>query len=333
MLRGPQVDHLDPLPKRGHHHQQPVLLESPTGDGRSRGPLQRRFQGLRQRLSQRLVRRHAPGASVFVVLGLGHQVGGDPVGPCAGVGQDEHLGGTGDHVDAHVAHHLPLGFGHPAVARPDDLVHSWNGGGPERERADRLGPADLEDAGDPGERAGRENRVGHAVGGNHRDDFPDPGHDGRHRVHDDRARIGRLPPRHVEAHAVDRRHPHTQQGAVRLGDAESVVSLVFVVGPNPIHGMGEGLADRAGCPVEPALPGVGLELPVLWREVDTVELPGILPDGFITPPPDGLEDSRHLIAGFRVLAARGRQERLEQGKGGDVQPADHWELALNSLRI
>ena len=56
-----------------------------------------------------------------VVLGLRQQVGGDPVGIAVLVGDDQHLGGAGDHVDADLAEHDALGGGHIGVARADDL--------------------------------------------------------------------------------------------------------------------------------------------------------------------------------------------------------------------
>ena len=56
-----------------------------------------------------------------VVLGLGEQVGGDPVRIVGAVGDDQHLRGPGDHVDADRAEDLPLGRRHIGVAGADDL--------------------------------------------------------------------------------------------------------------------------------------------------------------------------------------------------------------------
>ena len=56
-----------------------------------------------------------------VVLGLRQQVGRDPVGMAGLVGEDQHLGGARDHVDADLAEDEPLGRRHIGVAGPDDL--------------------------------------------------------------------------------------------------------------------------------------------------------------------------------------------------------------------
>ena len=52
-----------------------------------------------------------------VVLGLRQQVGGDPFGIGVSVGDDQHLGRAGDHVDADAAEHEALGRRHIGVAR------------------------------------------------------------------------------------------------------------------------------------------------------------------------------------------------------------------------
>ena len=56
-----------------------------------------------------------------VVLGLRQQIGGDPVRIAVLVGEDQHLGRAGDHVDADRAEHQPLGRRHIGVAGTDDL--------------------------------------------------------------------------------------------------------------------------------------------------------------------------------------------------------------------
>ena len=56
-----------------------------------------------------------------VVLGLRQQVRGDPVRIGVPVGEDQHLGRAGDHVDADLAEHAPLGRRHISVAGTDDL--------------------------------------------------------------------------------------------------------------------------------------------------------------------------------------------------------------------
>ena len=87
------------------------------------------------------------------MLGLGEEVGGDPVGIVVAVGDDQDLARAGDHVDADRAEHLALGGGDVGVARPDDLGDRRDRRRAVGERGDRLGAADavdLVDAGEPG---------------------------------------------------------------------------------------------------------------------------------------------------------------------------------------
>ena len=107
-----------------------------------------------------------------VVLGLRQQVGGDPVRIVAGaVGDDQHLGRTGDHVDADRAEHLPLGGRDIGVAGADDLGDRRDGLGAVGERRDRLRAADAVDLVDAGELGGRQHqRVELAVRRRHHHD-------------------------------------------------------------------------------------------------------------------------------------------------------------------
>ena len=56
-----------------------------------------------------------------IVLGLRQQVGGDPGGIAAAVGEDQHFGRAGDHVDADCAEDAPLGRRDIGIAGADDL--------------------------------------------------------------------------------------------------------------------------------------------------------------------------------------------------------------------
>ena len=91
--------------------------------------------------------RAAPGDEdrprVGIVLGLGDEIGGDPVGP-PGAGDDDDLGRPGVEIDRAVARDQRLRDGDVAVARPDDLVHARNRAGAVRQRRDRVGAADPE---------------------------------------------------------------------------------------------------------------------------------------------------------------------------------------------
>jgi hypothetical protein len=75
--------------------------------------------------------RHQYGLRAHAVLGLGQQVGRNPVGPGRFVGNHQHLGRPGNHVNADSPEHLALGFGHIGIARPDDLGDRGDGAGAE----------------------------------------------------------------------------------------------------------------------------------------------------------------------------------------------------------
>jgi len=64
---------------------------------------------------------------VDVVFGLRQQIGRDPAGIAGAVSDDEHFRGTGDHVDADLAEHQPLGGGDIGIAGTDDLCHRRDG--------------------------------------------------------------------------------------------------------------------------------------------------------------------------------------------------------------
>ena len=60
--------------------------------------------------------------AALVVLGLGQQVDRDMARVVRGIGQDHHLGGAGDAVDADPAEDLALGLGDIGIAGADDAV-------------------------------------------------------------------------------------------------------------------------------------------------------------------------------------------------------------------
>jgi hypothetical protein len=92
------------------------------------------------------------GLRELVVLGLGEEVHRHPVGVAGAIGDDQHFGGPGDHVDADGAEHAALGLGHIGVARADDLVHLRDGLRAVGQRRHRLRAADGEHAVDAGDR-------------------------------------------------------------------------------------------------------------------------------------------------------------------------------------
>ena len=163
----------------------------------------------------------APGRGVFVVLRLGDQVRGNALGARRGIRQHQDLGRPGDHVDTDVPHHLPLGLGHPAITRAHDLVHSGDRGGPEGERADRLGPTDLEKPGRhrTGRRRQAPRRSGTRRAERRLSSRSTPATTAGTAFMITERGVGRLATGHVQADPVDRRDPHAEDGAVGLGDA------------------------------------------------------------------------------------------------------------------
>ena len=151
------------------------------------------------------------------MLGLGQQVGGDPVGIVAAVGDDQHFRRAGDHVDADGAEDLALGRRDIGVAGADDLGDRRDRLGAIGKRRDRLRAADAVDLVDAGN-VGRDQhqRIDRAAGRRHdHDDALDAGDLGRNGVHQHRARIARRAARHVEADRLDRRPARAELDAER----------------------------------------------------------------------------------------------------------------------
>ena len=170
------------------------------------------------------------------MLGLRQQIRGDPVGIAALVGQDQHLGRPGDHVDADGAEHDALGRRHIGVARSDDLGHRLDRRRAIGERRHRLRAADAIDLVDAGElRRGQHERAELAVRRRHHHDDARHARDlGRYRVHQHRRRIGRGAARHVEPDRLDRAPAVAELDAERVGEAVVGRFLPSVIGLDPV---------------------------------------------------------------------------------------------------
>ena len=81
-----------------------------------------RSTSLDDRVGERCVGGDEDRLGAAAMLGLGQQIGRDPGGIGRAVGDDQHFGGAGDHVDADGAEDLALGGGHIGIARADDLA-------------------------------------------------------------------------------------------------------------------------------------------------------------------------------------------------------------------
>jgi hypothetical protein len=96
-------------------------------------------------LGHLLANRHENGHGQRVVLRLREQIGGHPRGIGCRICSDDDLGGSGDHLDTHVAEHQSLGRGHVGVARAHDLVDAGNALRAVGQGSDGLRPANKKD--------------------------------------------------------------------------------------------------------------------------------------------------------------------------------------------
>ena len=136
------------------------------------------------------------------MLRLRKEIGGDPVGIGGGVGEDQHFGRPGDHVDADLSEHPALGRRHPSVARSDDLDDGRDRLRAISQRRHRLRAADAVNLVNPRALRGREHqRLDMAAG--RRNDHDDTFHAGDLRgndIHENRRRIGGGAAGHIKPH-------------------------------------------------------------------------------------------------------------------------------------
>ncbi len=221
MLGGQAVGQLDRSVQVLHQDHRAVLLDRLGGDGPTRESRQLVAEGRRHARDQSGRVGDQQRAGHRIVLGLGQEIGGQPLGIGRIIGDDRDLAGPGHHVDADLAEHLALGQRHVDVAGTDDLVHAADGGGAVRQRGDRLRPTDPVALGDPGHAGrGQDGRIDPAVGvgRRHQDDLPHPGDSGRDDRHQHGGRVGRAAAGNVDADPVERAHLLPQHRAVLVGD-------------------------------------------------------------------------------------------------------------------
>ena len=267
-----------------------------------------------------------------VVLGLRQQVGGDPVGIAALVGEDQHLGRAGDHVDADRAEHQALGRRHIGVAGADDLGDRRDRRRAVGERRDRLRAADAIDLVDAGELRRRQHqRVELAVRRRHHHDDARHARDlGRHGVHQHRRRIGRGAARHVEPDRLDRGPAVAELDAERIGEAVVLRHLAAVIGLDAVARELERV-ERAAV----AGRGRGVELgcgdaQADLVEIDAVEFPGELDQRAVAVAAHVGDDGAHRLLDVRGRLALGGEKRGKaRGKvrGAAVEADRHRALS------
>ena len=221
MLGRDGVDQRHRFVEIAHHDDRAEIAPRRGGDLSARQSCKLNLHRAFDRAGELFVVGHQDRLRAGVVLGLGQKIGGDPVRIAGVVGDDQHLGGAGDHVDADLAEHHALGRRHIGVAGPDDLGDRRNRLGAVGERRDRLRAADAINLVDAGELRRRQHqRVELAAGRRHHHHDPRHAGDlGRHRIHQHRGRIGGGAARHVKADRVDRRPARAELDAERIGEA------------------------------------------------------------------------------------------------------------------
>ena len=205
---------------------------------------------LRDGIEQRRVRREQNRLRHFVVLGLRKKIHRYPIRVGAGVGDNEYLRGSGDHVDADSAENAPFGGRDIGIAGTDDLVDRGNRRRAVGERRHRLRSAYRKGPRYAGKmRRGKHKRVPRAAGGGYdHDDFRNAGNLGRNGVHEHRRRIRRLPSGNVQAHPLERAHllPHPRAvGVAHFPARRRLAALMLVKFANPPAGCDEGIARVA----------------------------------------------------------------------------------------
>ncbi|MGY3406296.1 hypothetical protein ACVWZV_002409 [Bradyrhizobium sp. GM5.1] len=283
-------------------------------DGAEIGPRGAGDYGARQRLQLRLdgffdIGGKARGIGnqdrlrAGIVLSLGQQVGGNPVGIAGVIGDDEHLGGTRDHVDADLAEDQPLCRGDICIAGADDLGDGRDRRGAMGERGHRLRTADAIDLGDATKLCRRQHqRIELAVGrGHHHDETRHAGDLCRHRIHQHRGRIGRGAAGHVEAGGFDRGVAPAELDAELIGEALVLRQLAAVIGLDAIARELERIQRRCITGFHRGLDLGGGDAQVGCIERQPVELCRGLEQGGIAP-------LRHVVDD-------GTRGRLDIGRG------------------
>ena len=184
-----------------------------------------------------------------VVLGLRQQVGRDPVGLPGRVGEDQHLGGAGDHVDADASEHQALGRRHIGVAGPHDLGHR-----PRWSRSHRRAPPPPARRRPGRPRPRRRACAAASTSGlsfpvrrrHHHDDARNARHLGGHRIHQHRRRIGRGAARHIEPDRLDGGPAMAELHPESVGEALVTRQLAAVIGLDALARERERVERRRG---------------------------------------------------------------------------------------
>ena len=223
MLRANLVGKIEGLVEIADDDHRAALDQRSLDLARARQTLQRDFNRLGDTIRDtRRGRQQHRSLVAGTVLGLRNQVGGDPFGMRAVVGNHQHLARSRHLVDIGDAVNHPLGGLHVRVAGPDDLVHRLDGLRAVRERRDRMRSADAVEFVDSRNFRSRQHGEPLALRRRRRDhhDFGDARDLGGNRIHQHRRRIRAEPARHVNPDAAHRLHhlPQPHPGLVAIDE-------------------------------------------------------------------------------------------------------------------
>ena len=238
VLRRDSIDERHRLLKRADHDDGTEIAPGGAGNLGARQACELRRHGALDHVRECLVVGDQDCLGAGIVLGLRQKVGRDPIRMAAAVGEDQYLRGTRDHIDADLAEHQPLGRRHVGVAGTDDFGNRGDGCGAVGERGHCLRAADTIDFVDAGQLRRRQHqRAELALRRRHHHDQARHARDlGRHRIHQDRGRIGRGAARHVEADCLDRGPAVAELDPERIGKTLVLGQLPAMISLDPLAG-------------------------------------------------------------------------------------------------
>ncbi|KPZ03989.1 Uncharacterized protein ALO94_05587 [Pseudomonas syringae pv. spinaceae] len=244
MLGRNAICHFDGLRHVRHLDQRTTAIDRCFDNGCSRHGRQQTRDARGNLVEEFGVRADQNGLSIFVVLGLGEQVHGDPVRIGLAVAHHQNLGRPGNHVDADLPEHMALGRGDIDIARADDLIdlrYALSAVGQGRHSLRAPNGEHTVNAGDTGCR--QHQLVDFATRRRHdHDHLGHPRHFRRNGIHQHRRRVRRLAAGHVQAGSIQRRDFLPQHRAVGLGVAPGVLLLLLVVAAHTLGGFFQCLA-------------------------------------------------------------------------------------------
>ncbi len=174
------------------------------------------------------------------MLGLGQQVGRDPLRIRRVVSYDQAFGRPRERLDADLAEDHALGQDDEEIARADDLVHARERFGAIRQPGDRLGAADAIDRINFRDARRGQQDIGdlavRAAGRRREHDLAHASYTRGDRGHEHAAGIGRAPPRRIHRHAVERADELAERAAGGRVVEPRFAAAVLVEGADTVGG-------------------------------------------------------------------------------------------------